>query len=457
MWPSATRTEAFQASIRGGTTYQQRMLRLFGIPERAASTLREAEEGIDCFGEPEITTSPPARREVEAVIRSEPGTEAARDAVIDLVLDRHGVRLPTDRASTSRWRALTAPGRGGESAPWLMGRARHPRWRLGVRPQRGGLRRPDQGALPGRGFEPIARMAPCRRRWPTRWADGALKGGSTPIRYRDHRRGRAPAAGRRRPVGYVCWSVKDSNGGVVARDVQIPGDRAEIRDRSTTVAMHLVRRLPVASSRRFEGAPSGAHGAPAPGRRGRSRAGSPRTRLFVALDLSGLGAAGDRWMARASPRWTRRAAASVRGNLHVTLCFLGWRAEKEVPRIADVTAACAGSPGLANGPRARAGAAAEAAPVRTRHGGRGRERGCCRRLSREAPAAAGMFEPERRPFWPHVTLARVKRGGWRPPLDGTEPPPAEPFEASEVTLYRSTLRPQGALHELPLARTTLKG
>ena len=75
----------------------------------------------------------------------------------------------------------------------------------------------------------------------------------------------------------------------------------------------------------------------------------------------------------------------------------------------------------------------------------------------EALAAAGMFEPERRPFWPHVTLARVKRDCWRaPPLDGTEPPPAEPFEASEVTLYRSTLRPQGALYE-PLARTTLKG
>ena len=66
-----------------------------------------------------------------------------------------------------------------------------------------------------------------------------------------------------------------------------------------------------------------------------------------------------------------------------------------------------------------------------------------------------MFEPERRPFWPHVTLARVKRGWRAPPLARTEPPPAEPTEASEVTLYRSTLRPQGALYE-PLARTTLK-
>ena len=35
MWPSATRTEAFQASIRGRTTYK-RMLRLFGIPESSS-------------------------------------------------------------------------------------------------------------------------------------------------------------------------------------------------------------------------------------------------------------------------------------------------------------------------------------------------------------------------------------------------------------------------------------
>jgi nicotinamide-nucleotide amidase len=45
-----------------------------------------------------------------------------------------------------------------------------------------------------------------------------------------------------KPVGYVCWCVKQSNGEKLARDVRIPGDRGEIRDRSTTVAMHLLRR-----------------------------------------------------------------------------------------------------------------------------------------------------------------------------------------------------------------------
>jgi nicotinamide-nucleotide amidase len=46
-----------------------------------------------------------------------------------------------------------------------------------------------------------------------------------------------------RPVGYVCICVKLSGGDVLARDPVLPGDRAEIRDRATTVAMHLIRRL----------------------------------------------------------------------------------------------------------------------------------------------------------------------------------------------------------------------
>ena len=44
-------------------------------------------------------------------------------------------------------------------------------------------------------------------------------------------------------MGYVCWSAKRSDGAVLARDVRLPGDRDEVRDRSTTVGMHLLRRL----------------------------------------------------------------------------------------------------------------------------------------------------------------------------------------------------------------------
>jgi nicotinamide-nucleotide amidase len=46
-----------------------------------------------------------------------------------------------------------------------------------------------------------------------------------------------------KPVGYVCWCVKVRDAETLARDTRIPGDRTEIRDRSTTVAMHLLRRV----------------------------------------------------------------------------------------------------------------------------------------------------------------------------------------------------------------------
>jgi nicotinamide-nucleotide amidase len=46
-----------------------------------------------------------------------------------------------------------------------------------------------------------------------------------------------------KPVGYVCWSAKTSDGRSIALDRRLPGNRAEVRDRSTTVALHLLRRL----------------------------------------------------------------------------------------------------------------------------------------------------------------------------------------------------------------------
>ena len=48
---------------------------------------------------------------------------------------------------------------------------------------------------------------------------------------------------KEKPVGYVCGCVKRANGETLARAVRLPGDRNELRDRSTTVAMHMLRRL----------------------------------------------------------------------------------------------------------------------------------------------------------------------------------------------------------------------
>ena len=46
-----------------------------------------------------------------------------------------------------------------------------------------------------------------------------------------------------KPVGLVCFSVAGPDGRRITRSTRLPGKRADVRDRSTTVAMHLVRRL----------------------------------------------------------------------------------------------------------------------------------------------------------------------------------------------------------------------
>jgi nicotinamide-nucleotide amidase len=45
-----------------------------------------------------------------------------------------------------------------------------------------------------------------------------------------------------KPVGTVCFSLKLADGTTVTRSMRMPGDRADVRERSTTVAMHLLRR-----------------------------------------------------------------------------------------------------------------------------------------------------------------------------------------------------------------------
>jgi nicotinamide-nucleotide amidase len=46
-----------------------------------------------------------------------------------------------------------------------------------------------------------------------------------------------------KPVGTVWISVAGPGDRRITRHVRLPGDRSEVRDRTTTVAMHLVRRL----------------------------------------------------------------------------------------------------------------------------------------------------------------------------------------------------------------------
>jgi nicotinamide-nucleotide amidase len=46
-----------------------------------------------------------------------------------------------------------------------------------------------------------------------------------------------------KPVGFVCFSVSGADGATLTRSARLPGGRSDVRDRSTTVAMHMIARL----------------------------------------------------------------------------------------------------------------------------------------------------------------------------------------------------------------------
>jgi 2'-5' RNA ligase len=179
--------------------------------------------------------------------------------------------------------------------------------------------------------------------------------------------------------------------------------------------------------------------------------------MFVALDLPPEARA-------ALADWRdeliegRRDLRPVRAEaLHVTLAFLGWQAEREADAIAAAAfEACSGL----SAARLRAGAVRPIPPRDARlfaldledEEGRG---GAVQAAISDALEAGRWYRPEKRPFWAHLTLARVKRGERRPPpLPDAPAPPAEAFEANVLTLYRSTLHPRGAQYDA-LAQTTL--
>jgi 2'-5' RNA ligase len=189
---------------------------------------------------------------------------------------------------------------------------------------------------------------------------------------------------------------------------------------------------------------------------------SPRARLFVALDLPGEIRDGiDAWGSEAlrDPALRRVAPES----LHVTLAFLGYRAEKEIGRIAEAVGESAGPAPwvelLDPVPRPPRGRARLYALPALTPGTEALQAGLQANL-----VEAGLYEPEKRAFWPHLTVARIRpeaRGSRRPAPVSEAPkqlPPAlkEPFIGVRMTLYRSELQPQGARYA-PLAQVELPG
>jgi nicotinamide-nucleotide amidase len=264
MWHTATKTEAFGVAIAGATEYRQRMLRLFGIPEsEIAETLRIAEaEGID-LDRLEVTTCL-RRGEVEVVTRYEPDAAEVYQAFEAAVRRRHPDTLFSDDGSTVDQQVaalLRGEGAGGDGVHHAV----VARTIATAESCTGGLLAGRLTELPGssdyvRGgmvvYSDEAKVSLAgvdaglveRHGAVSEQVARALAEGARSRLGADVGVGITGVAGpgggsEQKPVGLVWLSVAGGDGVSLTRSVNLPGGRFDVRDRSTTVAMHMIRRL----------------------------------------------------------------------------------------------------------------------------------------------------------------------------------------------------------------------
>ena len=252
MWEDAARDGALSEVLHGAPTYRLGTLRLFGIPEsEIAETLRAAErEGLE-LDPLEITTCL-KRGEIEVVTRYEPSAQDAYDALAALIQSRHSDTLFSLDGSTidQQVAALLRRGAhtiavaesctGGQLAARLTDPPGASEYLLG-----GVVAYANDAkvALAGVPEDTIVAHGAVSCEVAEALADGARQRFGAQIGV-----GITGVAGpgggtEEKPVGLVWFSVRGPHDEQrLTRSVNLPGSRADIRDRATTVAMHLIRR-----------------------------------------------------------------------------------------------------------------------------------------------------------------------------------------------------------------------
>jgi nicotinamide-nucleotide amidase len=248
MWPKAVQTDAVQRAIAGRTSYRQDTVRMFGLPESGlAETLREAEREVTDFERLEITTCL-RRGEIEMVTRYEPDASPVYERLVELLRKRHrrelysedgsrvddqvaqllaGRRIATAESCTAGLVAARLTDRPGSSEYVAGGVVAYSNDAktdlLGVDP----ALIETHGAVSEPVAEAMAQGALSRFGADTSVAITGIAGpdGGTP----------------EKPVGTVCFSVMVEGTPTQTRTLRLPGDRSDIRERSTTVAMHMLR------------------------------------------------------------------------------------------------------------------------------------------------------------------------------------------------------------------------
>jgi nicotinamide-nucleotide amidase len=251
MWHTATATAAFAEAIRGATTYEQRTLRLYGLPEsEIATTLREAEQGGVPLERIEVTTCVRGG-ELEIVSRFEPAAAEVYRDFEDVVRARHhdtlfsldGSTVDEQVAALLTERGLTVAVAESCTGGLVLGR-------LTDRPGssaflRGGMVvyandvKSDLADVPAALIE---RYGAVSEEVAVALADGARGRVGTDIGIGVTGIAGPDGGTPEKPVGLVWIALTSGAGAGIVRRADQRGSRADVRERTTTAVMHLLRR-----------------------------------------------------------------------------------------------------------------------------------------------------------------------------------------------------------------------
>ncbi|WP_022928767.1 competence/damage-inducible protein A [Patulibacter americanus] len=251
MWRATVDLPELHAAIPGAERLQGSVLRLFGIPESdLAGTMRAArEEGI-AIDDLEITTCM-RRGEIEIVNRWPAEADATGRAFEAFVADRHGDAL------------FSADGRTIDQL--VLDGLRERSWTVGTAEScTGGLLAGRLTDLPGSSAvvaggivsyanavkesalgvprEMLEAHGAVSAEVARAMAEGALEALGVAVALSTTGVAGPGGGSEEKPVGTVFVAVLARDGGLVRR-LRIPGDRAAVRDRTTTAALHLLRRV----------------------------------------------------------------------------------------------------------------------------------------------------------------------------------------------------------------------
>jgi nicotinamide-nucleotide amidase len=250
MWPAAIATEPLQKLLERASPLRGYTLRLFGVPEsEIAKSLREIEaEGV-AIPTVEITTCL-RRGEIEIDVRYRDDAAETAKAVQDGLAKRHRRHLFSLDGETidSQVAGLLAGHRvglaescsGGLLAARITNTPGASAYLAGSAVAYSNAAKTELLGVDPALIEAKGAVSP---EVAEAMALGALQRFEADIAVSITGIAGPEGGSEQKPVGYVCFNARLADGTALARDPVIPGGRADIRERSALVGMHLLRIL----------------------------------------------------------------------------------------------------------------------------------------------------------------------------------------------------------------------